>query len=164
MKKKYLNILLVPLTIIIYSGLFLKHFGKKELIVEELAYNTTFSNQASNFKIQRNDFDITKLENDPFGINKKRIRKPSETLKTEKANFSSPKKIEQKKPWPKITYYGFVKNSLSKKRLVLVKINSKLYRKREEEDIDDIKIIKAYNDSIVLNMDNENKTINKINE
>ncbi|MCK8482228.1 hypothetical protein [Psychroserpens algicola] len=164
MKKKHLNILLFILVLVIYGGVFLKLFGKKEVQLNDSFINTTFTKQVSGSEIKRNDFDISTIKSDPFGISKRRNKKQVETTKTKNTAFSSSKKTELIKPWPKVTYYGFVKNNSNKTKLVLVKVNSKLYRKREQETIDDIRIVKAYNDSIILSKDNETKTIKKVNE
>nr|WP_321234625.1 hypothetical protein [uncultured Psychroserpens sp.] len=163
MKKKHLNIPLFILVLIIYGGVFLKFFGKKEVQFDDSIYSSTFSKQGSNFDVKRNDFDISSIKIDPFKINKRSKRKAS-TVSPAKKTASTSNKKTLKKPWPKIAYYGFVKNNINKTRLVLVKVNSKLYRKREKEDIDDLRILKAYNDSIVLSIGKETKTIKKVNE
>lgn len=164
MKKKYLNFVLIILVLVIYGAIFFKHFGKKEAQLNDTPYTVPFSSQMADFTIKRNNFDINSIENDPFRINGKSYRPSVENSLPKSNTNSKPKKLVSNKPWPVITYYGFVKNTLSKTRLALIKVNSKLYRKREKEDIDDLFIAKVYEDSIQLNMNNEMKTIIKINE
>ncbi|WP_040254158.1 hypothetical protein [Psychroserpens mesophilus] len=164
MKKKYLNIALFVLVLIIYAGVFSKIFGKKPLETNSQDYNFSFTNQIPKFDIKRNNFDINNIENDPFGINK-RIKNPITVSKSKPVKTSGRYKTSEiKKQWPLINYYGFVKSNGKSTRLALIKINSKLYRKREQESVEDIRIIRAYNDSIVIKLNNETKTITRINE
>jgi hypothetical protein len=161
MKKKHLNILLLILVFVIYGGVFSKLFGKKQLEVKASDYNYSFNTQIPKFDIKRNSFDINSVEKDPFRINKK-----SKQLNTvSKGNKSTnPTQNIKKKSWPRISFFGFVKNDLKFTRLALVKVGNKLYRKREGEVIDNITIVKVYSDSIKLKFENENKIITRLYE
>jgi hypothetical protein len=162
MKKKHLNIPLFILVLFIYGSVFFKFFGKKGVQIEDTPYNNMLSKQVSDFETKRNDFDISNIKSDPFGISEKRIRKS--TTSQLNGTVKSTKKIAAPIAWPNITYFGFVKNNINTTRLALVKVNNKLHRKRENEKIDDISIVNVYNDSIRLRLNKTTKTILKINE
>ncbi|WP_298892444.1 hypothetical protein [uncultured Psychroserpens sp.] len=164
MKKKHLNIVLFILVFVIYGGVFFKIFKKKEVQLDNSAYNSTFSQQVSDFNIKRSNFNISSMKSDPFGISKMRTRKPIVKMEPKSTFNSVPQKTKTSMTWPRVTYYGFIKNNSKTTRLALIKINNKLHRKREQEKIDNILIVKAYNDSIKLSFNNTTKTIIKVNE
>jgi uncharacterized protein YxeA len=63
------------------------------------------------------------------------------------------------KSWPALVYYGFVKADYSKNRKVVLKIDKRLYRKQELEEVDGVKILKAFHDSLQVQMGSHKKTI-----
>ena len=158
MKKKYLNIPLFLFVIIIYGAIFLKLFGKKQVVENDISHNMTYLKTMSNYNVKRDSFDISSLKKDPFKIHKK-IKK-EKSPKAQTATSKTTSKINSSTSvWPKITYYGFVKNDSKPTRLALLKIDTRLYRKRETESIEDLTLVKVFNDSIVLRLHTETKTI-----
>ena len=146
------------------EAFFLNSSEKKKVQIDGPTYTESFSKQASFFDIKRNDFDISTIKSDPFGINEKRKKKSIVNTQPKTSLSSTAKKKILKKLWPDITYFGFVKSNANTTRLALLKINNRVYRKREKEDINDILIKKVYNDSIILSLNNEIKTIKRVNE
>ena len=158
MKKKYLNIPLFLFVVIIYGAIFLKLFGKKQVVEDNISNNMTYLKTISNYNVKRDSFDISSLEKDPFRIHRRIKKEKSPKAQTAKSKPIS-KINSSTKVWPKITYYGFVKNDSKPTRLALLKVDSRLYRKRETESIEGLTLVKVFNDSIVLRLYTETKTI-----
>ena len=148
--KKKLNFFLIGLLIIIWGSVIYKYFGKKEgnenLNFAELPL------AKQNIRIDKTK-DTFKLEfsgRDPF-LNTKPITRPA--LKTTQSNTiakKTNKKTATNVMWPKIEYYGFVKSNNSKSELVVIKINSRLHKVRENQEIDELKITETSSDSIEI--------------
>ncbi len=160
MKKKYLNIVLGVLLVVIWSSVIYKYFGNKKTETPSVTLNQpppiSFNNQ-----IDKDTFNLV-IKNDPFKASKSRFA--SEGVKKSASKNSkkvSKKPISKKIIWPKITYHGFVKSERNPTKLALIKVNGKLHRKRENETIDNLSVLKAYSDSIIVSINNNNKTINK---
>ena len=164
MNKKYLNSTLIVLLILIWGGVFYKYFGSKKQSDGSLKVANLTQNYKHDYVIRKDTFQLKLIDRDPFGISGKIKR----TRKT-KTPITKPKKklkpIVKKNPvWPTITYHGFVKGQHKTTRLILVKINNKLYRKREREMVDDIILTKAYNDSLIVSFNKNTKNIKKIHD
>lgn len=83
-------------------------------------------------------------------LNKKRIIKPSNNNTT---------KI---KSWPKLSYYGYVKNkSKGKKQACLVEINNVVHKMSIGDEFYSVKLINVFKDSIIVSFEKELKTIKK---
>jgi len=67
----------------------------------------------------------------------------------------------QKISWPKISYFGFLKNLDENHQLCMININGKKFRMRAGETKEGIQIVTAYPDSIRLAFQNEFKTVLK---
>lgn len=72
----------------------------------------------------------------------------------------SPAPIVQKK-WPKISYFGFLKNHNANHQLCMLSIDGKNYRYAVGEAREGFKIIEAFPDSIRILFSDEMKTILK---
>ena len=148
MNKKNLNIFLSMLLIVIWGGIIYKYFFKKNIVENN---NLVESNITGNFIPAEKVRDTLVLEfsgRDPF-LNAKPVKKvvPKKT--------TSPKIY--KKPqvniiWPQIEYYGFVKSNNSKNELAVIKIDGKLYKARNKENIDELKILRTYSDSVEIEL------------
>ena len=137
MKKKYLNIPLFIFVIVIYGAIFLKLFGKKQAEENSSINDMSYLKTISSYDVKRDSFDISTLEKDPFKINRKIKRNPSAKTQATKPKTSS-KTETIKAVWPKVAYYGFVKNNSKSTKLTLLKVGTRLYRKRKGESIEDI--------------------------
>jgi len=158
MPKKYLNAILILLLLCIWGAVFWKHFIKPKTevaamsVISPVAYNTKFS-------IPKDTFDL-EITNNPFKT--ATLKRP--VVSARKSNAVKKKVKPVNKVWPSIQYYGFVKRSQNTTRLALIKVSNKLYRKREQESFNDLKLLKAYNDSIIITFNGDKKTIYRVDD
>lgn len=77
------------------------------------------------------------------------------------------KPVEQKsiqavsEPWPKIKYYGFLKNHEQEHKLCMLNVDGRNYRLATGAEKDNIKVLQAYPDSVVIGFNNSIKTFSK---
>lgn len=152
MSKSTLNKVLIISLLIIWSvvgyQLISSFFGKNEInfnlppmAVENL-----------DFKTENKDvFDLPDISRDPF-LGKRTIPKKEASL-----NISHQRRLEVKKPWPSIEYYGYVRGENSSSHLVLLKINANLERIRKGHQINGLYIKEIYKDSILIVFENEKR-------
>lgn len=156
MGKKQLNIVLSTLLLVIWGGVFYKYFIKKSTPqVNVIEPHVTLSNITYNQA--KDSFKLASVNKDPFRLSRSYVTKKKPSL---------PKKIKKPKTiiplkWPKVAYYGFVKRDNAKTKLALVKVNGKLYRKREKEFIDELQLVRATSDSITLALSHQKRTIKR---
>lgn len=156
MQKKVINSVLIVLTLFVWGSVFFKFFGHKNPEIEYTEYNKMSIVDYSK-KTSKDTFYL-KIESNPFKLKKKSIvQTPKKTITTVSKKNQTPKNVS----WPKITYHGFIKSSSNTTKLALLKIDNKVYRTRELETIDDLKIVKAFSDSIIVSLNNQEKTILK---
>jgi hypothetical protein len=159
MKKKPLNIILLVLLIVIWGGVIYKHFGRS-IVVKGTPENISgqlLDITKKNFV--KDTFQLHLTNKNPF-----KTAKPSSHTKPKaitKPLIKVKPKARTKPKWPNMTYHGFVKGNKNNTRLVLLKIDNKLYRKREKETIKGITLIKVYNDSLKVSYQNNIKHIKK---
>jgi len=162
LKKKHLNIVLLILCCLIYGAIFFKTFKKNS--VEESVNNIASANskQLQPLHSKNNNYKLILPERDPFldkaystsykapiiqNINQRNLQNPPEII-----------------DWPTIKYYGFVKNDEQRKKLVVLKVDNKMYKQREKTSINDIMIERVYGDSIVLKLGNIKRTYKRSND
>lgn len=157
MNKKYLNSILIVLLALIWGGVIYKYFIKKKTVLPENAMQS--NSMAIDYTIAKDTFVLRLNNRDPFKASKRRRTQSNTT----QAKPSGGNRIKQLKTivWPNIEYYGFVKSTQNKTRMALVKVNGRLHRKRERETIDDVKLVKAYSDSIIVMLNKEKKTVKR---
>ncbi len=162
MKKKYLNIALFVLLIIIWGATFYKYFGRSSEKIPAITNDNVFSKLQPELQEVKETYQLNIVNEDPFKTSKPfystSIVKPT---KGNKKKVVSKSKANTSIKWPTITYYGFVKGDRQNTRLVLLKIDNRIYRKRELETVKELKILKAYNDSLVISLNNNKKTIKR---
>ena len=158
MNKKYLNSILIVLLVAIWGGVIYKYFVKKDTVLPDNAIQS--KGMAIDYTIAKDTFVLQLNNRDPFKASKRR-RAQSNTTQQGKANGNRTTKPKQTLVWPNIQYYGFVKSTENKTRMALVKINNRLHRKREQQIIDDVKLVKAYSDSIIVLFNKEKKTVRR---
>lgn len=162
MKKKILNVFLITMLVIIYGKIFLKMFGSSSFNDTISTYELSVLDNKINKPLERIDFDISNVKTDPFRLSTQssiiQNKKITTTKSLKKSKITDSKYLY----WPNFEYYGFVKNQKSKSPLILVKVDSKMIRKREGEVFDNIKIYKVYEDSLILKQGKEKKVVQKI--
>ena len=108
--------------------------------------------------IVKDTFQLKIINKNPFKVSRV-LNKP--TISMSKKGVSKQKTKTAVISWPAITYYGYVKKDFNATKLILLKIGNKLYREREKQTINEIKLVKAYNDSLVVELSNNAKTIKR---
>lgn len=157
MNKKLLNTILSVLLLFIWGGVFYKYFIKKSApqvdnVVSHIALDGIMNNNQT-----KDSFKLALVNKDPFRLSKFSIsKKKTSPLK----KLRKPKIIKPLR-WPKISYYGFVKRNNARTKLALVKVNGKLYRKREKEYINKLRLVKATGDSIIVSLSHQKMTIKR---
>ncbi|WP_299883438.1 hypothetical protein [uncultured Lacinutrix sp.] len=159
MNKKTINSILIILLLLIWGSVIYKYFGKTSTLVTEQVVNSNHLKPNLNYNIDKDTFKLSLEPRDPFKAskNKKTIVNASNSKKRQPINKTKKANV----PWPIIEYYGFVKGKQNSTKKVLLKINSKLYRKREKETIEALTIRKAYSDSILISYNKEHKTFKR---
>lgn len=162
MNRKYLNSILIVLLIVIWGSVIYKYFGKQHTNSKSQEFVDASMPFEYNSKMTKDTFKLELINTNPFKVLKKIktsiVSKPSLPKKTQK------KVVNPIIKWPTITYHGFVKGDGKTTRLILLKIENKLYRKREKETIKEVTLIKAHNDSLIVMFNNSKKTIKKIHD
>lgn len=160
MNKKYLNIILIILLCFIWGSVIYKYFIKNESLKEQ-HQEVINLNANYNYVVIKDTFKLNINNKDPFKVSKNKfyskIVKPLEKKALKKSTKSNTL-------WPNISYYGFVRGEKNKTKLALIEVNNRLYRKRENEKIEDLYLLKAYGDSVIVSLNNNTKTIKTINE
>ena len=162
MNKKYLNMVLIALLIFIWGSVVYKYFVKKAVDTADSNNIPVMASTNMDFTVTRDSFELVLNDKDPFGISKRRPN-PIDVKKTSHIDLSK-KLVPKNDTWPKISYYGFVRGQQKSTKLVLIKVNNKLSRKRETENIEEVSILKAYSDSVIVSYNKEHKTIQRIHE
>lgn len=162
MNKKYLNSGLIVLLVIIWGSVIYKYFGKQthsQIASEFVSSNHNYKND---YKMVKDTFKLELINSNPFKASnkvKKRVAHGAAKLAQKKNTKKAPNKANI--VWPTITYHGFVMGENKSRPLILLKINNRLYRKREKEIQNEVLLIKAYNDSLIVSFNNTKKTIQK---
>ncbi|RED45643.1 hypothetical protein [Seonamhaeicola aphaedonensis] len=160
MNKRYLNTALMVLLVIVWGAVIYKFFGKKKTV---MTYQDSgfVSNNNMDFTFSKDTFQLELLNEDPFKASKP-FSRPN-PIKVAKVKSTSVSKPSSKKPitWPTISYHGFVKANGNATKLIVLKIDNTLYRIRENETINAIKLIKAYDDSLKIAFNKDQKTIKR---
>lgn len=162
MNKRYLNGVLIVFLIAIWGSVIYKYFVKKTVVLQEskiygdINYNVDHT-------ITKDTFTLSLNDRDPFKASRKRT---SQAKQQKQQQSKASGKTKNSKPikslvWPRIEYYGFVKSAQNETKMALIKVNGKIHRKREKETVDELRIVKAYSDSIVVSFNKENKIIKR---
>ncbi len=107
---------------------------------------------------KKDTFQLQTVSVDPF---LKKAYTPRRVVKTQKTSSGTKKAVIPAQPilWPAIQYLGFVKSNDRKNKLAMIKVNGALHRTREGQMIGELKLLKAYNDSIKVSLNKEVKVI-----
>lgn len=166
MTKKKINIILILVVLGLWGTVGYKalnrQFTGNEMILEK-------QNQIKNItinQINKDTFKLEKINRDPFlntvvetvfPIPKKEIISNYKPIKKTNIPFISVNNSNMS--WPELTYYGYVKTK--DQELVLLKINSKLYRLKLNELTNGLIVKKKYKDSVQISFNAENKIIKR---
>jgi hypothetical protein len=165
MKNKGFTYLLLIVVAIIWYNVF---FRIKENIMGENLPVTDNTTIAKMYKTQpRKEFTLKANYRDPFSS-----KGSSATIAPTNATPQIPIQPVYKEPklppppkvhhWPKIKYFGTVKNNSSKKALCIVNIDDMLFNLREGESVlDGIVIKKIYRDSLYIQQGKNFKMVRK---
>ncbi len=111
---------------------------------------------------QKDTFDMKPVERDPF-LSKSFA--PAKIKSASKNNGHKKKTAETRTAplinFPPVSYHGYIKSENREKKLVLVKINNKLYKLKVGEIQDGVEVLVATKDSLEISFNNVNKNIKK---
>lgn len=159
--KKKVNIILLLVVLSLWGTVAwrsLKNFFYQPSEIE----NTKLYQSININKIQKDTFELKKLNRDPFlqkSIATSEINSGSSNYKkpqknSTKGNLYGFNKPAAKKPEPSnmpiIKYVGYIKSSQQKEEMVLLKINDNLRRCVVGKKYNDIQVKKVYKDSVQI--------------
>lgn len=164
--KKKINIILL-LAVLGLWGTVLYKYVNQYFFKEEI--NVSLENKANIRKLLLKDkdtFELKALPRDPFLGKTYAEKRPTEKIISNRNFTPKPvvkvaKPIVQKQLFPTIHYYGFIKNETGGSELVLLKMNGKLLKVKNNETKEGLKIIKIFKDSIKVSFNGETKVVRK---
>lgn len=161
--KKKINIVLVIAVLGLWGSLIYKAINQY-FFLEEDAFDYATYNPKNDFIISEKDtFALEPINRDPFldkAFAPNSEAKVSRPAKNNILKHSIAKPIE-KKPFPQINYYGYIKSKEKKEELILLKINGKMKRLRIDEVTEGIKVKKVFHDSILVVANGETRSFKK---
>lgn len=155
--KKKINIILLLVVLSLWGTVAwrsLKNFFYQETEAE----NTTLYQSININKIQKDTFELKKIDRDPFlqksiaNLSPTNYKKPQKkTIKSNLSHFYKPtvKKTEPSN-MPIMKYVGYIKSTQQKEEIVLLKINNNLKRCVIGKKYSDIQVKKVYKDSVQI--------------
>ena len=161
MKKKHLNITLTIFLIIIWGSVIYKYFGGNKASVKNVETISSAANYKQDYIMAKDTFSLKLIDRDPFGVSGRVVKRVESTKPVSSTKSIVKPAVKKSIVWPTIIYHGFVKGASNDTRMILLKIDNRLYRKREKETVNDITLVKAYNDSLTVLFNDNNKTIKK---
>ncbi|MEP0266051.1 hypothetical protein [Dokdonia sp.] len=157
--KKKINIALIVVMVIVYGGIAYKYFGggTSNEQTDTATYTGEQLRLPENRAEKENVFALNLSNRDPFLDKKYTAKKRASSIIGE----TTPRIKTNKKPmsihWPTITYLGFTKSNSQTRKTAVLRIDGKLYRKREGSTIDHIKVLKIVGDSIYIMFNKKEK-------
>ena len=166
MKNKKLTYILIPAVIIIWGAIAFKIIGS--LKKTDSGSNLSLQS-AMNVKTDTSDIRFTLIADyrDPFLSVQKRtpvvsntttIQQPKPTRSIQRRSIARRSRVR----WPAVEYGGVIRNKKSSSLTGLVKINNNDYLMSEGMIIEEIELLKIYEDSIQLKYNDETKGFPKI--
>lgn len=166
MKSKKFRYLLVLLVIIVWSLIFYRIYN---YVDDQKDFIPDYSEQKlPQDKLSMNDtFSIIANYRDPFLETGNYSERSINTVIQN--NINNPIKIQNNNVsannaslrWPSIVFGGIVVNKGSNKTVGLIKLNQIQYIVQVKQIIENIEVLKIYNDSIIVQLSSEIKTIKK---
>ena len=171
MNKQGLNRILIIIMITIWIVVLYRLINYFSADNTVLPINNTVATIPQSFlKFSKDTFALSLVDRDPFlgKIYKrkpKRIRKPKQISKPNNKVNTSKKPVVKRKQfihkWPNLKYFGYVKGANSTSELILIKVNNKLHKVREGDEVSEVIIRKVFKDSIRVQLGKEVKAIIK---
>jgi hypothetical protein len=157
MKNRKMLYILVPAVILIWGAVAYSIFNHMH------SSDSNFEQQNAPVSFKTTDTDSIKYQllanyRDPFNAG---IRNTKYDEIGEQEKMSRSQNIGQPVAWPQIEYQGLI--SHNKKWVALIKINNSNLLMKEGDEKMDIKLIKMYNDSVLLKFQKNNKVFAKSN-
>lgn len=118
----------------------------------------------SPLQFQKDSFELILPESDPFLKEGWTPVVAVNVVKTEKPERSEEPTVvvaPQPKIWPRVEYYGFVKNRNQNSTLCLLKIDGRQLQLSQGEKHDGLLVLKTFRDSVQLLFEGEQKTVRK---
>jgi hypothetical protein len=155
MKNKKLLYILVPAVVIVWAAVafsIFSHVHSSDTNFEEINLHVnskTVKNDSSGYQLIAN-------YRDPFNAG---MRTANEEDISEQERLNRLQKMNQPITWPQIEYQGMIIHN--KKWVVLLKINNSNLIMKEGDEQFNIKLLKMYNDSVLLKYQKNNKVFVK---
>ncbi|MEO8533266.1 MAG: hypothetical protein ABI441_05930, partial [Flavobacterium sp.] len=168
MVKKKINIVLIVVVLGLWGSVFYKTITQY-FTSKELAVNTSASSGKVKFnQINKDTFALENVSRDPF-LNKQVQEVVSRPQRQYVPNNYSGSAVKKAKPattavrqltiWPAISYHGYIKDSRGE--MVILKIDSKMFRLRKNDLVEGIMIRKISSDSLEVDFNKEKKIIKR---
>lgn len=149
---------MVPVVFAIWVYVFYTLFGNKEK--PDDAHH--FVNSIPSIKVKEipvDTFSIVSNYRDPF-LDRNYISERT-TNKSTPVVKPTPVTIQAVTAWPKIAYFGIIKNQTGNKQLALLQINGKQHRLQLNESVNEITLLKVTKDSVEVKFGKELKYIKR---
>lgn len=160
MAKKNLNIALIILVVIIYSGLFFRIIQPTQDSIEEMQSDLLYERKKETIITKPEIFELHLNKRDPF------LDKMKTSFKPDTGNSSVFKKksnnVIQSSPliWPEVQYLGFI-SGMEDTKTVVIRIDKVIFRLNKGEEVFGIKLRKIFKDSVEISLKNQKKIIKK---
>lgn len=164
MAKKKLNIILIILVLALWGTVgyraLNRQFSGNETIPEQQKQGNISINQ-----INKDTFKLEKINRDPF-LNKQfqadvaaPVRIASSYIPAKKTVSPPVTKANPDLHWPMLAYFGYINNKERSQELVLLKIDSKLFKLKLNDPVNGLIVKKRYKDSIEVFFNSQSRMI-----
>jgi hypothetical protein len=154
MKNRKMLIILVPAVLVIWGAVIysiFSHIKGSGINIEE---KNSFIHRKKS-EVDTNKYALMANYRDPFGTGN-RLREDD----LDRENLLKNQHIELPVYWPQIEYRGLIVNN--KKWVALLRIDNSNYLLHEGEEKMSVKLIKMFNDSVVMRFQKATKTFTKL--
>lgn len=159
MKNKKLIYLLLPLALLVWGMIIYKIFFQTNAPENIAAFVPNKTAKQNNAALP-DTFALLLNYPDPFLKNEKRAVTSTNTTTTQKKPVEiKPQKTIEPVHFPAIKYSGVVKKQ--EHELAIVSINGSSNFMKTGETVNDITLLRIYNDSIIVSFQNQKRTIKK---
>lgn len=162
MKNKKMIYILFPVTIIVWGLIIFRIFNYAN---QEPEFQFSEKNITNIIKdsLVIEEFEIKANYRDPFIRSIATVKKDDDKKNANKRNNRGTRtRINRKIRWPKVEYNGIVENIKNKATLAILNIDEKNCLLKNNEECNQVLVIKIYEDSIRLKYNDEEKTFRKI--
>lgn len=167
MVKKKINIILIVVVLGLWGSVFYKTINRF-FTSKELAVNNASGSATVKFnQINKDTFALENVSRDPF-LNKQVQQAVSRPQRQYVPNPNHSAVVKKAAPaptmkqlivWPAISYHGYIKDSRGE--MVILKIDSKMFRLRKNDLVEGLMIKKISSDSLEVDFNKERKVIKR---